>query len=277
MRFGWTSGGGHFLDGYGYDLNGQYLDYMDPWPGNGYTKSLYTWVASAADHTWTHSLQITSPPAKPNLVPYKPTGWSDKIVVAKTAATITDSTPLYNIDPLYVDWAVANNSTVTIPATFATKLYVDNVERNTWSQTGLNGGNYTYAIDYSIGTLGAGQHTIKVVTDTAGVVDESKETDNSYVKTISVLLSPVRIGGASPAYYATILAAYNAAVDGDVIQIEASTYNEALDLSRVDIPGLSLTLEGGYDAAYADNAGYTTIAAPLTIGKGVITVDNIVL
>ena len=60
MRFGWTSGGGHFLDGYGYHQDGQYMDYMDPWPGNGYTRSLYTWVVSSSDHDWTHTLQVTT-------------------------------------------------------------------------------------------------------------------------------------------------------------------------------------------------------------------------
>jgi hypothetical protein len=65
MRFGWYGGGGHFLDGFGHDNNGQYLHYMDPWPGNGYTLSLYSWVVSAYhDHDWTHTLQITTnPPA----------------------------------------------------------------------------------------------------------------------------------------------------------------------------------------------------------------------
>ncbi|MCX6584134.1 MAG: C39 family peptidase [Candidatus Aminicenantes bacterium] len=56
MRFGWSSGGGHFLVGYGYTGNGSYLKYMDPWPGEGYTASLYSFVVSAPDHTWTHSL-----------------------------------------------------------------------------------------------------------------------------------------------------------------------------------------------------------------------------
>jgi hypothetical protein len=63
MRFGWTSGGGHFLDGFGYDTSSQHLYYMDPWPGNGYTMSLYSWVVSASDHDWTHTLQITTNPA----------------------------------------------------------------------------------------------------------------------------------------------------------------------------------------------------------------------
>jgi hypothetical protein len=56
MRFGWTSGGGHFLVTYGYITNGSYLKYMDPWPGEGYTTSLYSWVLSASDHDWTHTL-----------------------------------------------------------------------------------------------------------------------------------------------------------------------------------------------------------------------------
>jgi hypothetical protein len=56
IRFGWTSGGGHFLVGYGYIANGSYLKYMDPWPGEGYTTSLFTWVVSASDHDWTHTL-----------------------------------------------------------------------------------------------------------------------------------------------------------------------------------------------------------------------------
>jgi len=54
MRFGWTSGGGHFLVGRG--IQGSNLYYMDPWPGNGYTISTYSWVVSASGHTWTHTL-----------------------------------------------------------------------------------------------------------------------------------------------------------------------------------------------------------------------------
>jgi hypothetical protein len=40
MRFGWYGGGGHFLDGFGYDNNGQYLHYMDPCPATA-THSLF--------------------------------------------------------------------------------------------------------------------------------------------------------------------------------------------------------------------------------------------
>ncbi len=81
MRFGWYGGGGHVLDGFGYDNDGQYLHYMDPWPGHGYTLSLYTWVVSANnDHDWTHTLRITtSPPACYNAFAYP---WASSIQAA---------------------------------------------------------------------------------------------------------------------------------------------------------------------------------------------------
>jgi len=56
MRFAWSSGGGHFLVTYGYITSGSYLKYMDPWPGEGYTTSLYTYTVSSSEHDWTHTL-----------------------------------------------------------------------------------------------------------------------------------------------------------------------------------------------------------------------------
>lgn len=61
MRFGWYSGGGHFIVGYGYDDRSgtQRVAYMNPWPGEGYTWSNYNWTVSAAyDHSWTHTLRM---------------------------------------------------------------------------------------------------------------------------------------------------------------------------------------------------------------------------
>jgi hypothetical protein len=196
MRFAWIPEGGHALDGYGYDdqtgTANDYLLYMDPWPGNGYTKSLYTWVVSAADHNWTHTLQITTNPTKPstenpNLTPYQPEGWTDKIVVSKTTGTNTDSSPLYTTDILYVDWAVINNGSVVTPTGFTVALYVDSVLEATWSPAPLDVNYYQPGYDYSIGSLAVGTHTIKIVADPTGVISESIEGDNEYTKTITVV------------------------------------------------------------------------------------------
>jgi hypothetical protein len=127
----------------------------------------------------------------PNLTPYQPSGWSDKIVVSKTVGSTTDSSPLYPTDTLYVDWAVINNGSAATAARFYTSLYVDGVYVTQWyTDPPLNPNYYTYVQDYSIGTLGAGTHTIRIVANSTGVIAESNETDNDYTKTITVTAVP---------------------------------------------------------------------------------------
>lgn len=57
FRWGWSYGGGHFLVMHGYD--GEYVDYMDPWFGEGKKISLFSWVIADESHEWTHTLPIT--------------------------------------------------------------------------------------------------------------------------------------------------------------------------------------------------------------------------
>ena len=147
------------------------------------TKTLSKLAASIAA-----VLLLTAAPAAialPNLTPYLPSGWSDKIVVSKTTGTTTDSSPLYTTDTLYVDWAVINNGTAATGA-FYTYLYVDGVYKTFGYIGSLNANTYTYWNDYSIGSLSAGTHTIMITADATGAVAESNEGDNSYTKTITV-------------------------------------------------------------------------------------------
>jgi len=50
----------------------------------------------------------------------------------------------------------------------------------------LNPNFYAYVSDYSIGSLSAGTHTIRIVVDAANAISETNEADNSYTKTITV-------------------------------------------------------------------------------------------
>src|SRR5207247_295316 len=85
---------------------------------------------------------------------------------------------------------VGNTATAV---SFNTALYVDGVLRNTWhSDPPLVATNYVFILDYSIGTLSAGTHTIKIGTDSTGVIAESNESDNEYTKTITVMNLPTR-------------------------------------------------------------------------------------
>lgn len=59
IRWGWDSGGGHFVAGHGIQGNDVY--YMNPWFGEGFSIGSYDWVVSGGTHTWTHTLPITEP------------------------------------------------------------------------------------------------------------------------------------------------------------------------------------------------------------------------
>jgi len=60
IRYGWTSGGGHFIVGYGWQqYDGvNYVDVMDPWPGEGKKVNTYAYTVASTSHRWTHTLRI---------------------------------------------------------------------------------------------------------------------------------------------------------------------------------------------------------------------------
>ena len=130
---------------------------------------------------------------KPNLTPYQPQGWSDKIVVSNVTGTNTDSSLLRSTDTLYVNWAVINNGSASTSVTFNTDLYVDGVLDHSWytdppmdPTPAMGPATWQNVVDYSIGSLSAGSHTIKIVTDSDSTIDESNESDNQYTKVINI-------------------------------------------------------------------------------------------
>jgi len=58
VRWGWKTGGGHFVAGHG--IEGNTLYYMDPWYGEGFSTASYDWVVLGGNHEWTHSVVATS-------------------------------------------------------------------------------------------------------------------------------------------------------------------------------------------------------------------------
>ena len=134
-----------------------------------------------------------------NLTPYQPSGWDNKIVVSTITGSHSSTSPIFNTQTLYIDWSIINNGTATITTTFYTRLYVDGVFKNSWLFGSLGAGAYAWALDYNIGILSAGTHTISLITDATGTVVETNEADNTYNRTISVLpnvnLTPYQPGG----------------------------------------------------------------------------------
>ena len=112
------------------------------------------------------------------------------------------STPMPDLEPYEITWkpsspsasdginiacCVKNQGNADAVGKFYTKLYVDGVEKNTWSKDGLAAGN-SAQVSMGIGKLSAGDHTIKVEIDTTKTIGESNGNNNIYIKTLTVIM-----------------------------------------------------------------------------------------
>lgn len=122
-----------------------------------------------------------------DLAPYQPSGWSDVLVVAKTAGVFTDAPLLTTADTLYPSWAVTNTGSAASNAGFAVAIYVDGT-LSTTSNLAIALDPFFYAFwDYAtVAPLSPGSHTIRMAVDSAGSVAESDEANNEYTKTINI-------------------------------------------------------------------------------------------
>jgi hypothetical protein len=81
----------------------------------------------------------------------------------------------------------------------------------------------------------------------------------------------VKIGAVT---YPSLQAAYSGAGTGSILQSQNSTSPECLLLNR----NIDITLKGGFDTGFNSNdGGHTTINAPLIIGTGSITMENLIV
>ena len=127
----------------------------------------------------------------PNLRPYQPGDWSDRIVVSNVKDTHSDSSLLRDTDELFVDFAVLNAGSGSVTESFRVELFVDGrrsyggiVENSSADPLMAN-----YLVSWSdiwIGRLSAGTHTLKIVADAEDAISESNESDNEYSRTITV-------------------------------------------------------------------------------------------
>jgi hypothetical protein len=81
-----------------------------------------------------------------------------------------------------------------------------------------------------------------------------------------------RIEGAPPAYYPLLQKAYNAAKMGNVIEVWGIDLPESITCGA----DTTVTIRGGYDQPYLNQSGMTSLQG-LTIGKGTVTVDGMVI
>jgi hypothetical protein len=134
----------------------------------------------------THLLKSTSLQSSFNLAPYKPPNWSSAIVVSTISGDNLDAVTIKETDKLYIDWAVANYGPDNVSTSFLVSLYIDNSFQAQWTVDELSANYYIYLSDYQLDPLSSGLHQIKIIVDPTNRILETNETDNEFIKTISV-------------------------------------------------------------------------------------------
>ncbi|OQX26588.1 MAG: hypothetical protein BWK80_09755, partial [Desulfobacteraceae bacterium IS3] len=135
------------------------------------------------DNAYERSKSITeSGKGQPNLLPYQPTGWDDKIVVSRETGTHTENT-VYVGETAYIDFAYQNKGDGNADNNFYVELYINGEKVSRESSSGLAVNAYSYASDVEYTFSQPGTYTLKLITDTDNSVTESNEADNSYERT----------------------------------------------------------------------------------------------
>jgi len=211
-RFEWTANSFPGTVIYNVPVSGSTFAYTltNLQPNTQYTYHCYAKNAAGLWNTTTNNVSFLTPlpSTLPNIVPFQPPGWSDKIVVSKVTGTTIDGNGLLPTDNLYVDWGLINSGGVATSSLFYSQLFVDNVLRGTWYTTApLWTGAPQSVQDFSIGSLNAGTHFITLRTDVTGLIPESNENDNDYTKTVvigSPLPTPTPVPSATPPGYLVV-------------------------------------------------------------------------
>jgi len=124
---------------------------------------------------------------KPNLLPYKPQYWDDKIVVSNKQGTYTDDNNITECETVYIDYAYINNGEADAKKGYKINLYIDNNSVETYTINEDYGPNvYWYRYDFTYNFNTSGNHIITLIVDEDNNVIESNEGDNEYSKNIYV-------------------------------------------------------------------------------------------
>jgi hypothetical protein len=73
--------------------------------------------------------------------------------------------------------------------------------------------------------------------------------------------------------YTGLMAAYTVAGDGDTIEMLAANLQESPNLNRQ----MAVKLKGGYGCGFGANPSMTLLQGPLTVAKGAVTVENLII
>uniref|UniRef100_A0A831UBJ9 Fibronectin type-III domain-containing protein n=1 Tax=Geobacter metallireducens TaxID=28232 RepID=A0A831UBJ9_GEOME len=89
------------------------------------------------------------------------------------------------------------------------------------------------------------------------------------------LMPPVRLVGTTKTYFSTLAEAYAGASTSGPVTLEAQDHEFVGDITLNKT--IALTLKGGFNGGYISRPGYSRIRGVLTVGRGSLTVDGVVV
>jgi hypothetical protein len=189
-------------------------------------------------------------------------------------ANHTISASFVAVEPLSITTSSLPAGTVLTPYS-QTLTATGGVLPYAWS---VNGGSLPtgLTINSATGAISGTPTASGTFSFTAQVTDA---TLSSYARNLSIATEalPVRYGdpGGGPINYDQIIqSAYDHCIDGYIIQVQAMEfpYNDIF----FDRP-VTITLQGGFNEGFTNNASFTTIQGRLVINNGTVIVENIVV
>jgi hypothetical protein len=164
----------------------------------------------------------------------------------------------YYVDDVYMDttWA---RVMICDAATWIDRTHCEIQIPSAWSSTSIT-------IVAHRGTFTGGSNAYLYVLDADGNVN----TDG-YLVTFAAICPEHAVKIQNQAgYYVTLDEAYDDANDGQIILMQAITFDEDINIDK------NLTLKGGYDCGFTAPFGFTTISS-LTVDKGSVIIDRLII
>lgn len=106
--------------------------------------------------------------------------------------------------------------------------------------------------------------------DCVFTMDGTKEVTVAFNRDMA---NAVRIDLPAPGPYSTLSAAYSHAFSGAVLKAWGTWFEETLNASE----DKAISLKGGYNRDYTSINGFATLIGALTVGKGSLTVENLII
>jgi hypothetical protein len=135
-----------------------------------------------------YRLSINAPQSLPDLVAYKPTGWSDSLVISTLPGTSIDATTITTNDTIYIDASWINQGTSSTATSFTSRLLLNGQEIAVKNSPILNSNAYTFYTDLEISPLAAGNYRLLLEIDSPNnLIVESIEANNGFYKDFTVV------------------------------------------------------------------------------------------